>query len=98
MTQTRPCLVAMDLAGPKLRTGPLEAGPRVVRLQPRRNAWGQVVAPARGWLTSAQNPAEPPEAGTGDAARDADDWLTRRRTGDVIALTDTRGSQPAVAR
>ena len=53
----------MDLAGPKLRTGPLEPGPPVVRLHPHRNAWGQVAAPARGWMTSAQNPAEPPEPG-----------------------------------
>jgi pyruvate kinase len=86
-----PCLIAMDLSGPKLRTGPLEPGPRVVRLHPRRNALGHVVAPARGWLTSAQNPSEPPAAGM-VALPVPDDWLTKRRTGDVIALTDTRGS------
>jgi pyruvate kinase len=28
----RSCLVAMDLAGPKLRTGPIQPGPRVVKL------------------------------------------------------------------
>ena len=90
-TSDTSCLIAMDLGGPKLRTGPLEAGPCVVRLQPRRDAWGQVVAPARGWITSAQNPVEPPEAGTVTLPV-PDDWLTRRRTGDVITLTDTRGS------
>ncbi|EUA34657.1 pyruvate kinase, barrel domain protein [Mycobacterium xenopi 3993] len=37
------CLVAMDLAGPKLRTGPLAPGPRVVKLHPYRNALGEVV-------------------------------------------------------
>ena len=37
----RTCLVAMDLGGPKLRTGPLEPGPRIVKLQPSRNALGQ---------------------------------------------------------
>ena len=29
----------------------------------RQNALGQVVAPARAWLTSAEEPTEPPEAG-----------------------------------
>ena len=41
----RKCLVAMDLAGPKLRTGPLQPGPRSVKIRPRRNAVGQVTAP-----------------------------------------------------
>ena len=86
-----PCLIAMDLAGPKLRTGPLEPGPPVVRLHPRRNALGQVTAPARGWLTSAVQPVQPPEPGMVTVPV-SDDWLTRRRTGDVINLTDTRGS------
>jgi pyruvate kinase len=56
------CLVAMDLGGPKLRTGPLQPGPRVARLRPGRDALGQVVAPARAWLTSAQDPADPPRS------------------------------------
>ena len=34
----RSCLVAMDLAGPKLRTGPIQPGPRVIRLRPGRDA------------------------------------------------------------
>ena len=48
----RSCLVAMDLAGPKLRTGPIQPGPRVVKLRPRRDALGHVIAPARAWLTA----------------------------------------------
>jgi pyruvate kinase len=40
------CLVAMDLAGPKLRTGPIAPGPRVVKAKPRRSATGQVLVPA----------------------------------------------------
>jgi pyruvate kinase len=86
-----PCLIAMDLGGPKLRTGPLEPGPRVVRLHPRRNALGRVVTAARGWITSAENPATPPETGMATLPV-ADDWLRRRRTGDVITLVDTRGA------
>jgi len=43
----RSCRVVMDLAGPKLRTGPLEPGPAVIRLRPRRGVYGRVTAPAR---------------------------------------------------
>jgi pyruvate kinase len=88
----RPCLVAMDLGGPKLRTGPLQPGPQVVRMRPSRNARGQVVAAARGWLTSARRPARPPEPGLTTVPVDAD-WLARRGEGDELTLRDTRGSK-----
>jgi hypothetical protein len=42
----RPCKVAMDLGGPKLHTGPLQPGPRVVKVKPRRHEQGRVVAAA----------------------------------------------------
>ena len=88
----RACLIAMDFAGPKLRTGPLEPGPRAVRLHPRRNALGQVEAPARGWMTSARNPADRPEPAMVTLPV-PDEWLCRRRTGDLVTLTDTRGAK-----
>ena len=59
----RVCLIAMDLAGPKLRTGPLEPGPRSVKLRPERNKLGQVTATGQAWLTTAENPVDPPRAG-----------------------------------
>ncbi|CAM5670724.1 pyruvate kinase [Mycolicibacterium aubagnense] len=59
----RSCLVAMDLAGPKIRTGPLEPGPRCVKLRPDKDQLGQVTAPARAWLTTTDEPMAPPEAG-----------------------------------
>lgn len=43
----RDIVVACDLAGPKLRTGRLPAGPRVVRAKPQRALDGSVVRPAR---------------------------------------------------
>lgn len=55
----RSCRVVMDLAGPKLRTGPLEPGPVVVRVRPRRDVYGKVTAPARIWLTAAEAPHPP---------------------------------------
>lgn len=43
----RPCRVAMDLAGPKLRTGPLQPGPRVVKVKPVRDDQGRFIDAAR---------------------------------------------------
>ena len=42
----RDCHVCMDLAGPKLRTGPIEKGPAVLKIKPRRDAHGHVTKPA----------------------------------------------------
>lgn len=88
----RPCLVAMDLAGPKLRTGPLEPGPRSVKLRPRRNTLGQVVAPAHAWLTATEDPTDPPEADM-QSLPVSGQWLSRRHYGDVLHLRDTRDSK-----
>ncbi|TLH66818.1 pyruvate kinase [Mycolicibacterium aubagnense] len=88
----RSCLVAMDLAGPKLRTGPLEPGPRCVKLRPRRNELGQVTAPAQAWLTTTDAPLAPPETGM-PSIKVPRKWLDRRRVGDVLHLHDTRGSK-----
>ncbi len=41
------CRIIMDLEGPKLRTGELRPGPRVLHLRPKRDALGRVVAPRR---------------------------------------------------
>jgi len=43
----KPCKVVMDLAGPKLRTGDLQPGPRVMHLRPRRDPKGRIIAPRR---------------------------------------------------
>ena len=92
----RSCLVAMDLAGPKLRTGPIQPGPRVIRLRPGRDALGRVVTPARAWLTAAEDPAPAPEPGMPTLPVPGD-WLSRRRARDVVPLRhDTRGAKRQV--
>lgn len=58
----RRCRVLMDLPGPKLRTGALTPGPPVIRVRPHRDACGQVLRPARIWLTPAAAPCPPPQA------------------------------------
>jgi pyruvate kinase len=87
-----PCLIAMDLGGPKLRTGPLEPGPRAVKLRPRKNGLGELVAPARAWLTASEDPTDPPDADM-PLLPVPGRWLRRRHAGDILALHDTRGSK-----
>lgn len=43
----RSCKVSMDLAGPKLRTAHIPPGPAVLKIKPKRDEWGRLVAPAR---------------------------------------------------
>jgi len=85
----RPCKVLMDLAGPKLRTGPIAPGPSVVEWHPHRDEKGQVVAPARIWLHA---PGGPLPAGA-DAALPIEppEILSRLRKGDRLAFADLRG-------
>lgn len=90
ITGTR-CLVAMDLGGPKLRTGPIEAGPEVLRVKPLRNELGAVVEPALMWLgrrpggvATVSVPLVPLQEG---------EWAGRRRAGEKIRLMDARGSR-----
>ncbi len=92
LTTSRNCLVAMDLAGPKLRTGPIEPGPRVVKIRPSRDALGHVLAPARVWLTAAEDPTAPPEPGMAALPVPAE-WLSRRRIADVVTFFDSRGAK-----
>ncbi len=49
----RRCKVSFDLAGPKLRTGTIEAAAMIVKWRPQRNLFGQTVAPARVCFTLA---------------------------------------------
>ena len=87
----RRCKVAMDLAGPKLRTGSIEPGPAVLKVRPQRDTSGRVVSPARIWLTSDACPEVPP------APADAvvpvpQTWLARLRSRDRIDFSDARGA------
>lgn len=82
----RECRVALDLAGPKLRTGPLHPGPEVLRFKPGRDKFGATVAPV--------------PIPFGPAATVDDDELTIvpidpdlhccARIGDEVRLKDTR--------
>jgi pyruvate kinase len=88
----RKCRVLMDLAGPKLRTGQVEPGPTVVKVRPERDAFGNVVAHARLWLTAAERPSPPPTPADAALAVPGE-WVARLREGDVIEFQDVRGKK-----
>jgi len=90
-TLGRRCRVLMDLAGPKLRTGPVAPGPAVLRVRPQRDAFGAAVAPARVWLTAIEDPrapVAPADAVVPVPAR----WLAVLKAGDLVAFDDARGA------
>ncbi|MDT7746027.1 MAG: pyruvate kinase [Actinomycetota bacterium] len=91
-TAGRTCRVAMDLAGPKLRTGPLADGPQVIKLRPSRDVRGRVITPASCWLTAADEPSPPPVPGLPTVPVPGD-WLKRLRTTDTVRLRDARASR-----
>jgi pyruvate kinase len=55
----RKCRVLMDVGGPKLRTGPVTPGPRVVRWRPRRDELGRVPTTGRWRLPNRPTTAFP---------------------------------------
>ncbi len=86
------CKVEMDVAGPKLRTGPIRPGPAVIRARPQRDDFGRVVKPARIWLTPQTKPEAPP-VNEGVCVPVPGRWLASLSPGDRIRFTDTRGAR-----
>jgi pyruvate kinase len=85
------CRILMDLAGPKLRTGPIEPGVPVLKWRPHRDAFGRVTAPARIWLMPEDHPEAPPASA--DACLPIHGrGLVELGAGDRIAFSDTRGA------
>jgi pyruvate kinase len=80
----RTCRVSFDLAGPKLRTGPVAPGPAVVKWRPVRDKLGRVTEPARvrfGRIAPADDQTVIPVQGA---------LIEGAQAGDTIELTDTR--------
>ncbi|MBM4117513.1 pyruvate kinase, partial [bacterium] len=84
----RPCRVLLDLAGPKLRTGPLAPGPEVLRLRPERDELGRIGQPAR--LRLVAEGAESVPAGERALPIDAE-LHALLRPGDELRLRDLPG-------
>jgi len=85
----RSCRIAMDLGGPKLRTGPLVPGAAVIKIRPERDVYGRLISPARVWLTARQGGRAAP----GPAAATlplSPRWLGRLVVGDRLSFKDAR--------
>jgi len=86
----RNCKICMDLGGPKLRTGMMQPGPKVVHLQPERDLTGNVTAPGEVMLFAVDGPLAS-EAET--ILPVPASWLKKLKTGAAIKFKDTRGKQ-----
>ena len=84
----RPCPVLFDLAGPKLRTGPIEPGPGAIKWRPQRDELGRVLAPARIRL----RPGNDSTPATGCWLQVDAGWLAGLAEGERIELIDARGA------
>jgi pyruvate kinase len=87
----RNCRLSMDLAGPKLRVGPLEPGPEVIRVRPERDSSGKVLKPARFRLVQGASTEKTATASI-PSIPIANGTLSSLRAGDQIDFTDARGS------
>jgi pyruvate kinase len=88
----RPCKILLDLGGPKLRTAPLQPGPQVIKVRPRRNDMGTVLEPAKIWICPEEYPAESPVPVSASLSAPAA-WLRQCVTGDQISTNDARGAK-----
>ena len=92
----RKCKILMDLAGPKLRTGPVALEQGIVRLKPGRNRLGNVKEPGTVILDGSGmlgRQAVKDALGRRSAARLSVDagWLSKLKKGDRIEVDDLRG-------
>ena len=84
------CQVIMDLAGPKLRTGELRPGPRVMHIRRKRDPMGRVIAPRRVRLI----PDDAMHRGTKAAVIPVPrECIELAHENDEIRLRDTRGKK-----
>lgn len=87
----QPVSILMDLAGPKLRTGPVAAGRPVLKIKPTRDACGHVTAPALLGLRAVGSSAVVVGATWHVGVDPA--WLAQLRTGARVELVDARGAR-----
>lgn len=94
----RACKIAMDLGGPKLRTGPVAAAQPVLRLRTRKDEKGNLRQAAQVILDASGAPGRPAGCdvnGQPFPARlaVAEDWLKQLKPEDAIRFRDIRGKQ-----
>lgn len=88
--QRKKCKITMDLSGPKLRTGPMIAGPKVVHIKPIRDDLGRVSKPSKIWIAAPDVP--PPPLSDYQTHIPVDPKLfSKIKKGDTLRFTDSRG-------
>lgn len=89
--QEKSCRILMDLAGPKLRTGLLKDGPKVMKISPKKDYKGDVICPAQVWLSSAG--CRPPAHLSPDAVLFIDDQqhVSKLEVGSILNFSDIKG-------
>lgn len=85
----RPCKIYADLAGPKLRTGPVKPVGQIVKYRPVRNYRGQVTEMCHVWFTPADDPQPAPQESDVTIPIEGD-FLHIAEVGDEIHLVDAR--------
>lgn len=81
------CNIVMDLAGPKVRSGPLMPGPGVLCLRQRRDALGRVLAPKRVRFIADDSPSRSKKTTVVPVPREL---IDQAGMGDIIRFRDTR--------
>ena len=83
------CKIMMDLGGPKLRTGKMKPGYKVIHIKPIKNKLGQVTEPAKIWL--APYGIKPPLGKKADVIIPVNKkWLRKTKKGSYIIFRDSR--------
>jgi pyruvate kinase len=85
----KPCKIAFDLAGPKLRTGAVSPSPGIIRWKPMRNEFGQVTYPA--YVVFCSSDYSPEDEALAIPVKGS--IFRHAEPGDTVELTDTRGRQ-----
>lgn len=89
------CKIMMDLGGPKLRTGKMKPGPKVIHIKPKKNLMGQVTEPARVWLAPYGTP--PPKGKEADVIIPVNKkWLRKTKKGSYIIFRDSRDKKCSI--
>ena len=88
--ERKKCKITMDLSGPKLRTGAMIPGPKVIHISPERDDLGRVINPAKVWIAPPDIP--PPADSDFQAFVPVDYHLFRRiKKGNMLKFVDSRG-------
>jgi len=77
--------IAMDLAGPKIRTGAIKPGEKIRKFSPERDEMGIIINPAAIILVG-----ESCEELSANSIPVDEKWLSALECGDIITLKDTR--------